>query len=149
MASLSNQSTIKQVIDMGCGSGVLAIAAAKLFSANVIAVDIDDEAVIVTQRNCQQNNIDDIVTFRSDGFDNVYFTDDLQVDLIVANILATPLIFMAASMKKYLKSNGMAVLSGLLTRQKADVVNAYSEQGFDLVREVVIDDWCALLIQKK
>lgn len=141
--------TVSKVLDMGCGSGILGIAAAKLLKKTVIAVDIDAVAVDVAHSNVMQNHVDDHVhVFVSDGFGNEKLLHESPFDLVFANILATPLINMADHMAKLTAENGKIILSGLLSRQKDDVVNAYTNVGFVEEKTVNLDDWCAILLKK-
>lgn len=150
LAEIASQMPINQILDMGCGSGILAIAAAKLLEKPVIAVDIDPEAVIVTDRNIQQNHVENyITTFTSEGFANNLVATSAPYDLVLANILASPLIEMAPNMATVTHPGSRLILSGLLTRQRLDVVSAYESNGFQFIKDIVIDDWCALLLEKR
>jgi len=137
------------ILDMGCGSGILAIAAAKTWpQAKVLAVDNDPESVKVTAYNKGLNNTPQVEELLSFGFENLKEDAHGSFDLILANILANPLRQMAGDMAKFIKPNGFVVLSGLLERQKADVLKSYEDAGFCLSGEKSIDNWVTLLMQK-
>lgn len=135
-------------LDMGCGSGILAMAIAKLFpECKTFAADIDEEAVRVTNYNIKNNNVDDFITAEvSNGYDGDFIKENAPFDLIVANILANPLIQMAPDLKNNLTENGIAVLSGILTTQEQMVLDAHINQGFKLLKAYRLDEWSALVI---
>ncbi|MBP9753234.1 MAG: 50S ribosomal protein L11 methyltransferase [Proteobacteria bacterium] len=140
------QSDIQSVLDMGCGSGILGIATALMApSISVLGVDIDQKAVDVANNNAQLNKVSNFKAIESAGFSNIEKT--ASFDLIVANILARPLIEMAPFIKQQAKENSIIILSGLLKRQQKDVVKAYEEQGFELDFVHSIDDWVALTLR--
>ena len=136
-------------LDMGCGSGILAIAIAKTWGASVVAADNDPESVKVTTTNAALNQCPSLVTaYLSSGFDNPDVRAQGPFDLIVANILAAPLIKMAPALSQALALKGLAILSGLLSRHKADVVQAYEAAGFRLASHRTLNGWEALGLEK-
>jgi ribosomal protein L11 methyltransferase len=136
-------------LDMGCGSGILAIAIAKTWNVPVIAVDNDPESVRVATHNAALNQCDFLFqAFTSDGFENQEIQTQGPFDLVVANILKTPLIEMAKDISKNLTPKGLVILSGLLNRDREDVVNAYKAQGIRLHSLRTLNDWVALLLEK-
>ncbi len=149
---LARSRNFRTILDMGCGSGVLAIAAAKLWRTDVLAVDIDPVAVSVTQKNARDNREHVRVTAAvSDGYSGDVVKrggSNGKYDLIIANILARPLIKFAPDLYFHLQPGGTAVLSGLLTSQETMVMAAHRMQGFDLTRRFVHQDWCTLVIKK-
>lgn len=110
------------VIDYGCGSGILAIAAAKLGATSVWAIDNHEQAIIATQENARQNHISamQLQVTTPDGL------PQLHVDVLIANILALPLIELAAKLTDLVKKNGYIVLSGILADQTEKIVDTYS-----------------------
>jgi ribosomal protein L11 methyltransferase len=137
-------------LDMGCGSGILAIAVAKTWDIPVIAADNDPESVRVTIHNSILNGCAPLLkAYVSDGFENKDVCAAGPYDLIVANILATPLIKMATSISRFLAPRGVVILSGLLTRHQEDVVKAYEIEGIRLVSHKTLNDWEALLLERK
>ncbi|MBF0264114.1 MAG: 50S ribosomal protein L11 methyltransferase [Gammaproteobacteria bacterium] len=133
----------KDVLDFGCGSGILAIAASKLGAAKVCAVDIDPQAIQATLANSEKNNVshESLSCFISKDFNQQEYLQ--SYDLVVANILAGPLIEMVDLITSLLKPNGQIVLSGILQNQAEKVVSAYNHIiDFDPV--VTDGDWIRL-----
>jgi ribosomal protein L11 methyltransferase len=129
----------KRVLDYGCGSGILAIAAAKLKAQQVIAIDIDPQALLATRDNMQRNGIapSAIVT----GKPNI--AEGQQFDLVLANILAGPLRELSASIAEKVRPGGMLVLSGLLAQQAEEISQCY-EKWFNMKPAVMKEDWIRL-----
>ncbi|HIG91921.1 MAG TPA: 50S ribosomal protein L11 methyltransferase [Methylococcaceae bacterium] len=129
----------KIVLDYGCGSGILAIASVLLGANHVAAVDIDTQAITATKNNAAKNNIDSKI--------DCYLPDDcpaIQADIVVANILANPLIEMVQPILTLLNSGGYIVLSGILSEQAGHVMEAYSP--FCQLQEPVYEgDWCRIV----
>jgi ribosomal protein L11 methyltransferase len=129
----------KTVLDYGCGSGILAIASVLLGANHVAAVDIDTQAITATKNNAAKNNIDSKI--------DCYLPDDcpaIQADIVVANILANPLIEMVQPILTLLNSGGHIVLSGILSEQAGHVMEAYSP--FCQLQEPVYEgDWCRIV----
>lgn len=129
------------VLDYGCGSGILAIAAAKLGARTVIATDIDAVAIEVARGNAQENNV--TVDFQlPDNISNV------QADVTVANILASPLLMLAAIIIDKTRPGGWIVLSGILKNQALGVMDRY-DQAVDLKIDGEDSDWVCLAGRKK
>lgn len=140
----------RRMLDMGCGSGILAIAMAMQWKRPVLAVDIDDEAVRVTVENAHLNRVAEWVRASAGpGFDAPAMRGRRNYDLIVANILARPLISMAPALARALAPGGEAVLSGLLVPQENQVVSAYRAQGLALIRRTRIENWSTLLFRRR
>jgi ribosomal protein L11 methyltransferase len=130
--------------DVGTGSGILAIAAAKAVRRKVIASDLDPVAVRVARHHVRRNGVVKFVRVecaagvgRSGGY-----------DLVFANILARPLVLMARDLARSVVPGGVAILSGLLRRQEAGVVAAYRRHGLALDFRVVIDGWSTLILRR-
>lgn len=146
---LAKKRGFKKILDMGCGSGILAIGAAKLWRTDVLAVDIDPVAVRVTQDNVQTNREQTRVTSAvSDGYACEKIKRGAPFDLIVSNILARPLIAFAPDLVKHLARDGVAVLSGLLTSQESQVLSAHLMQGLKLEKRFVHQEWCTLVLKR-
>jgi ribosomal protein L11 methyltransferase len=111
----------RTVLDYGCGSGVLAIAALKLGCMQAHAMDIDVQAVTATRQNAAQNDVEDRLTITASASDI-----DGHFDVVLANILAGPLAELAGSIVQYLKTGGLLALSGILSEQVDDVLEAYA-----------------------
>jgi ribosomal protein L11 methyltransferase len=142
---------VKKVLDVGTGSGVLAIAAAKLWkNAKIIAVDIDDESVIVAKQNAKDNSVEQqIEVAYSDGYSSELVKKNAPYDVIFANILARPLIAMAKDMSGSLKKGGFAVISGFIDDQVEWVVGEHEKYGLKLKKLYELDNWRAALLEKK
>ena len=139
----------KNVIDVGCGTAVLAMAAARIFSANVIASDIDSVAHSVAKMNILANGLDrNIQCFEASGFAHEQIKTKNPFDLIFANILLAPLLAIATDISKYSLSGGYVVLSGILTEQAELVVNTYTGVGFSLSNQIEIGEWVTIIFRK-
>ena len=139
----------KNVIDVGCGTAVLAMAAARIFSANVIASDIDSVAHSVAKMNILANGLDrNIQCFEASGFAHEQIKTENPFDLIFANILLAPLLEIATDISKYSLSGGYVVLSGILSEQAELVVNKYTGVGFSLSNQIEIGEWVTIIFRK-
>ncbi len=139
----------KNVIDVGCGTAVLAMAAARIFSANVIASDIDSVAYSVAKMNILANGLDrNIQCFEASGFAHEQIKTKNPFDLIFANILLAPLLVIATDISKYSLSGGYVVLSGILSEQAELVVNKYTGVGFSLSNKIEIGEWVTIIFRK-
>jgi ribosomal protein L11 methyltransferase len=137
------------VLDLGTGTGVLAIAAAKALRVKVLASDIDPLAVRVARDNARLNGAGVLVqTIRATGFSAPEFTKHGPFDLILANILANPLRQMATQMARHLAPSALVILSGLLPHQAQSVIAAYRARGLVLKRHLQIEGWSSLLMQR-
>ena len=135
------------VLDLGCGTAVLAMAAARTTSINVIASDIDSIAVEVANANIVANDLINRVTcIESIGFNALDFLNAAPFDLIFANILKGPLIDLAPEIARNLKTGGIAVLSGILIEQSAEILGIYEAQGITLLEREDIGEWVALTL---
>lgn len=136
-----------RVLDLGCGSGVLALAAARVDARSVLATDIDPVAVRTAAANARANRVAGTVrAVKSDGFAAI--PPGMRFDLILANILAEPLKALAPDMRDRLTGDGRVVLSGLLRRQEAAVRAVYRAHGFALVRRFVLGQWPTLVLRR-
>ena len=135
------------VLDLGCGTAVLAMAAARTTSINVIASDIDSIAVEVANANIVANDLINRVTcIESIGFNALDFLNAAPFDLIFANILKGPLIDLAPEIARNLKTGGIVVLSGILIEQSAEILGVYEAQGITLLEREDIGEWVALTL---
>jgi ribosomal protein L11 methyltransferase len=149
--SLSDGSPPARIADIGCGTAVLAMAAARLWpEAQVIASDNDPVAVEVAEANLAANGLTGRVACRvAEGFGHPDLAAAAPFDLIVANILKAPLIALAPDMAAHCAPGGRLILSGLLTEQGDDVASHYSRHGFSLEKDEQIVDWLTLQFRKK
>lgn len=139
-----------KILDIGTGSGILSLCAAKLWpDSKLIASDIDDEAVIVTEGNAKNNNLSSqIDVCQSDGYQNRLITENSPYDLILSNILANPLIAFAKDLSQNLKKGGYCILSGFVEDQIDDVISAHTAHNLKLIKLYSMDNWRAALLQK-
>ena len=138
----------RRVLDLGTGTGVLAIAVAKALQIEVLATDIDPLSVRVARDNARLNGAGDRVeTVRASGFSAPQFSRRGPFDLVLANILANPLRQMATPMARHLAPSALVILSGLLPPQAESVIAAYRARGLVLKRHIQIEGWSSLLMQ--
>ena len=137
----------KKALDMGCGSGILAIAMAKIGIDLVVAVDIDEQAVEVTKQNSILNQANISVTCKSDGYNSESVRNNSPYDVICANILAGPLVDMAEDAVKSLNKQGILILAGFLPDQLDDVISAHQNKGLKLVEIITEKTWPAIILQ--
>jgi ribosomal protein L11 methyltransferase len=139
----------RNALDLGTGSAVLAIALAKLAHIPVLATDIDPVAVRVAAANARLNHVKALVeTVTAPGFHHPIFGRRAPFDLIVANILARPLMRLAPDMARSVSPGGSLVLSGILERQRDAVVSAYVGQSFRHVRTLHREGWVTLHLKR-
>jgi ribosomal protein L11 methyltransferase len=139
----------RRVLDLGTGTGVLAIAAARARHHQVLASDIDPLSVRVARENARLNGAGNLVqTVHATGFSAPEFAEHGPFDLVLANILANPLRQMATPMARHLAPSAMVILSGLLPHQAQGVIAAYRARGILLLRELRIEGWSSLLLRK-
>jgi ribosomal protein L11 methyltransferase len=139
----------RRVLDLGCGSGILAIAAAKLWPARVLAADNDPVAVAVARANAIRNRVGHRVrALVSEGYANRRLRAAGPFDLITANILADPLCALARGTARHLAPGGSVVLSGLLDRQAARVIDAHRRAHLRLVDTLPIGIWTTLILMR-
>ncbi len=139
----------RRVLDLGTGTGVLAIAAAKALRQGVLASDIDPVSMQVARDNARLNGVGNLVeAIRATGFSAPRFASRAPFDLVLANILANPLRQLATPMAAHLAPSALVVLSGLLPHQAQGVIAAYRARGLTLRRHLVIDGWSSLLMQR-
>jgi ribosomal protein L11 methyltransferase len=139
----------RRVLDLGTGTGVLAIAAAKALHGAVLASDIDPASVRVAHDNARLNETGHLVqAIRATGFAAPQFAQRGPFDLVLANILANPLRQLATPMARHLARSALVILSGLLTHQAGPVIAAYRTRGLVPVRHLRIEGWSSLLLRK-
>lgn len=141
------------VLDMGTGSGILAIAAYKLWHTPITAVDIEKESIRVARTYRALNQIPKgakggIFVHVGDGFHNDLVIERGPYDLVIANILAGPLVEMAKSVLPILDDNGYVILSGMLNEQAVEVAKAYEDLGLTLKNRIDIGKWTTLVLRK-
>ncbi len=139
----------KSILDLGTGTGVLAIAVAKAFGKRVLATDIDPIATRVTEENAVLNGVGELIAAATaEGFDDPVFAANAPFDLVIANILAGPLIALAPDVARHLTTDGTVVLSGLLVAQGPAVKAAYEAEGLRLTRSGEMEGWLTLTLER-
>jgi ribosomal protein L11 methyltransferase len=148
---LARTHTFKRVLDLGCGSGILAIAAARSWRrAAVHGVDIDHQSVVVARENARANGAHArLKLLCGAGVDEPSVRRAAPFDLIIANILAGPLVALAPDLRRSASTGGLVLLSGLLTREAARVLAAYRAQRFALLEHRRYDGWSTLLLVQR
>jgi ribosomal protein L11 methyltransferase len=141
----------RRILDLGCGSGILAIAAARAWPrASVHGVDIDEQSVVVARENAAVNRVGARIAFTwGPGVSSPAIRDAGPFDLILANILAGPLVELAPDIRRAAEPGAIVILSGLLTREAARVLAAYRAQGFALMTHRRTDGWSTLTLTKR
>jgi len=148
--SVMRSRRVKRVLDLGTGSGVLAIAARKLSPAQVLATDIDPIATRVARENVRINGIaSGIALETAPGFHSTAFGRHGPFDLIIANILARPLMRMAPQLAAQLTPGGDVILSGILASQRWKVLAAYNGAGLSHMRTIWREGWVTIHLAKR
>lgn len=138
------------VADIGCGTAVLAMAAARIWPENVIASDIDEVAVDVALANAEANDLKGrIHCVEAAGFDHPDLKSRAPFDLVFANILKGPLFELGPDMAEHIAPSGYAILSGLLVEQAEEIIARYDEVGFELEYREDLGEWSALTLKRR
>jgi len=144
---LKRQKKLRSLLDMGCGSGILAMAFTKATHQKAVAIDLDLLAVQIARLNCRANGLQrNITVAQSRGYRSRLVKKRAPYDLIMSNIFAVPLAHMAKDLKCHLRPGGFAILAGLLTSQTNKVLNAHRAQGVYLVKRIVLGEWSILVL---
>lgn len=148
---LTRQRHFGRVLDLGCGSGVLAIAVGRVLpAATITASDFDPEAVRVARENVHKNALGDRINLVAAlGLEHPLLRRRAPFDLVIANILAEPLIRLAQRLAKAVPPRGIVVLSGILQSQAAAVLAAYTAAGFARVRADRLNGWVILTLERR
>jgi ribosomal protein L11 methyltransferase len=138
-----------RVLDVGCGAGVLAIAAAKVLRRKVWLGDIDPAAVAVANANARLNGVGaSCLAIVSRGVENAALREGAPYDLVFANILARPLRLLAPSLAAVISADGEAIVSGLLLADVPGVLASWRAQGFDLIERIELEGWASLRLRR-
>jgi len=138
----------QHICDLGCGAGVLAIAAAKVTQHNILATDIDEDAINVTRQNAVVNDVaNHINAQQADGFEAPCFKGQ-SFDLIFANILAGPLMGLAPDIVKHMQPGGYVILSGILREQENTVADHFISHGLNVIETYPKDEWVSILARR-
>ena len=140
----------KRILDIGCGSGILSIASARLWPrSKVVALDLDPDAVLTTRENIKLNQVKrQIDCDRSNGYSKKSPNRKTKFDIIVANILAGPLFDMAYDSSRWVNKGGFVILSGLLIHQERYVLAAFRSCGLKLFKRQHISGWSTIILRK-
>lgn len=150
LQQLLRRSRPRRVLDVGCGSGILALAAARLGQCQALGVDCDAESVRLTRHNAQVNGLaSQLTALQGHGYQPRLVGGGRLYDLIFANIFARPLMLLAADLRAHLAPGGYAILAGLLTTQVPMVLAAHRMQRLHLVAKLSAGEWSALLLKKR
>jgi ribosomal protein L11 methyltransferase len=148
-SDLSQKTTFKNGLDMGCGSGILALGATKKQNTPFLAVDIDAPSIDICKENMDNNDASStVISMVGNGFNTAEVSKSAPYDLIFANILASPLLQMADGLVNVLEKNGVAILSGFLTHQEEAIINAYTALGMEVTAREQREEWVALAMTK-
>ncbi|MCM1315635.1 MAG: 50S ribosomal protein L11 methyltransferase [Alistipes senegalensis] len=143
----------EQVLDMGCGSGILSIGAILLGAKNAVAVDIDENAAATAAENAEKNNIPEekYRTYFGNILTDKQLADiiDMKYDIITANIVADVLIAMKDYFSRYIKENGILIVSGIITERAEEVISAILSAGFEMTEINEKEGWAAVSFIKK
>lgn len=130
-----------KVLDLGCGSGILSIAAALLGSKNVYGVDIDPNAVAASAENVEMNGLSDVIEI---AYGDVTEGLGMKADIIAANLMADLIIMLAPDIAKHLEGKKIFISSGILEEKLEDVLKAIKGSGFEIIEVLHEDEWCAV-----
>lgn len=149
LSELAKKYNFETMLDVGTGSGILAIAMAKLWKNRILASDIDSEAVKIAYSNTKLNKVSNFIDcFQSEGYKSLKIRENKPYDLIAANILAKPLIKLSKDLALNLKEGGIAILSGFLDYQARSVLSAHERCGLKLVKSTSINNWVTMILSK-
>jgi len=139
---LYEEHIFSNILDMGCGNGVLSLAAAGIWNARVLAADIAPQAIADTTKNIARHKLEALVTpLHSDGFAHELIRAHAPYDLIIFNLLAEPIVQMAPEVKSHLAHGGVCILSGILAWLAADVESIYTGLGFTVLKTITRSPW--------
>jgi len=143
------QFTPRIACDMGCGSGILSLAMTTKFGCPVVSVDLERQAIETVLKNSIHNGLEGrLIPIHSDGFRHPEITARAPFDLMVMNILAEPLLQLAADAAEMLAEDGVLILSGILQWQESQIRDAYEGLGLELASRLLLKDWVTLCFQK-
>ena len=132
----------KSMLDIGCGSGILSIVAAKLGFNYVLGIDIDPVAVKVAEENALRNKVEQIVMYKQIIIQNIEIK---KYNVVVANIVADVIIDITPTVKGYLSDDGLYIISGIIKDRLNDVKSKLIEENFKIVEEVIMGEWVAMI----
>lgn len=143
---LGDAASDKKVLDVGCGSGILSIAAALQGSRDVLGIEIDEDAVRVARENVELNNVQEAVrVIQGDLTKGI----DYKADIVVANLMADLVMTLTGSVKEHMEDDGVFISSGILVEKKDKVSKAIIDAGFEIIEIVEDGEWCAIAAGRK
>lgn len=135
------------LLDVGTGTGILAIAAAKLApGSHIVGFDVDPEAIVVAEENATINDVDEAIVFEVNRLSSFHGED---FDVVLANLTADVLVPLATDFAKVVRRNGVLIASGILIEQRNDVVESLAATGFHVIEEKPDGEWVTLALQLK
>lgn len=137
------------VLDIGCGSGILAIAARLLGAGNVTAVDVDEAAVRAAHENALRNNLPDMPVIQADVFVEEAWRNLGRAGIVLANLTADALLAIKGRLRHVLCSGGLVIASGIVRAREEEVVNGYLREGYAVKEKRSAGEWVALLLEWK
>lgn len=144
-----HQEQPNNIADIGCGTGILALAAQMLWpNSQIIGSDMDEPSVDTAIENASENHIGKVEFITASGMDHSQLQKAVPFDLLIANILANPLIELAEDLTSATHPQGHIILSGLLIRQQEEVLEAYQQYDWHLQRAIHRDEWSAMILKK-
>lgn len=150
LEALGSLAGLRRALDVGCGSGVLALQVAYQWHIPVIATDINPQAVAATQHNADHNGLAPLITaLRADGYSHEAIKASAPYELITCNWLAEHLHAHAGDLAAHLADEGIAILSGILLSHAQSVIEAHQACGLVLLQKIKAGDWVTLLMQKQ
>lgn len=150
LEALSHLHGFETALDVGCGSGILALQMAYQWHIPVIACDIEKEAVTATEENAKANQLDALITaFHADGVDHEKIRASAPYDLICCNILAEWLFEKAPDLVNLMQDESILILSGILQQHEHRIRGVYQHIGLTLLQRVTVKDWVTLIWQKQ
>lgn len=148
--ALGREREFSRILDLGTGTGVLAIAASRLWNARVLASDIDPVATWIAAANIRRNNASGMVrTVTADSLAHAAIRAGAPYDLVTANILARPLIALAPPLARLVRPGGMVILSGITRDQAGRVMAAYRAAGFTRRGPITLEGWVTLTLERR
>lgn len=133
-----------EIFDIGCGSGILAIAALKLGAKRALAVDIDDKCIDASHENASLNNIEDKMDIKKGNLLDVVKG---RADLIVSNIIAEIIVDEIKNLKNHMDKGGIFITSGIIKERRQMVIDALEENGFEIIDELEKNNWVAIVVR--
>ena len=138
---LGDDAAERKVLDVGCGSGILSIAAALLGCRKVLGVEIDEDAVRVAAENTEKNSVGDRVRIQQGDLAKGI---DFTADIVVANLMADLVVMLTPDVKNHLAENGVFISSGILVEKEDAVTEAIRNEGFEIIEIAEDGEWCAI-----